>query len=59
MSKATITISDNDDDTVNIKCTFKPDIVLASEGTPAQLMAFRVMHMLNDDPDRIRDDDEE
>ena len=51
-------MSDNDDDTVNIKCEFDPDLVMASDGTAAQHMALRVMSMLSGDPDCISDEKE-
>lgn len=58
MAKATITVEDNDDQTMSVTATFEPDLVLAEDATPAQSMAFRVMSMLNGDPDRIADDEE-
>ena len=58
MASATIKVSDNADGTVNITCAFKPDLVMKSDGTPAQHMALRVMDILSGDPDRIHDEDE-
>ena len=58
MAQATITVSDNDDDTVSITCDFEPEVKMAGEATAAQLMAFRVMKALSTDPDRIPPEDD-
>jgi hypothetical protein len=59
MAKVIITFEDDDNggNVVNVSMKFDPDLDMRSDdlGTPAQNMAFRVMHAA----EQITDDDEE
>lgn len=54
MAKAVITITD-DGDAVNVCAAFDPELVMAEDATPAQLIAFRVMEKMSREPDAIKE----
>lgn len=58
MAKATITFTDNDDGTINIKLTFDPELDLTTDtASAAQLMAFSAMNYTIGAGDVMDDDD--